>query len=93
MTTETHDSAETVARGKRMYNAQIRERVESRPDAHGKMVALDVNTGEFELGRDALTALDALRSRMPNARVYVVRVGDDTAARIGVGRGITGKLG
>ena len=41
----------------------------------GRAVAVDVKTGEFEIGDSALEATDKLLSRQPKAQVWLERVG------------------
>ena len=53
---------------------------------HGKFVALDVNTGEFEIDEDDYTAVARLRLRKPNADMWLARAGFPTTCRIGVVR-------
>ncbi|HZO89194.1 MAG TPA: hypothetical protein VFB38_12740 [Chthonomonadaceae bacterium] len=48
----------------------------------GKIVAIDIETGEYALGDDVLTASQALFDRNEDAQVWVVRVGDPAVHRI-----------
>src|SRR5206468_1361046 len=67
-------SAEEIARlGDRIYKRKIRKQVER--DHHGDVVAIDVNSAEYEIGKDALTACRALLARVPAADIWCVRVG------------------
>ncbi len=75
---------EIVQRGQERYEREIRFKVE--PEHQGKMLALDVDTGNYELGDDSLTALAGLKSKDPGAVIYIVRVGFPTAVKIGAGR-------
>jgi hypothetical protein len=75
-------SAEEVARlGDEVYERAIRPRVER--DCHGKVVAIDVNSEEYEIGENALAAASVLLERVPDAEIWVVRVGHRTLHRIG----------
>ena len=49
-------------------------------------LAIDVDSGDYEVGEDDITPSDALRARHPNARVFLRRVGDDAAYFMGGGR-------
>ena len=75
--------SEIVARGQQRYDRDIRSKVEAH---RGKMLALDVDSGEYELADDSITALDRLKVKVPGARAYLVRIGFPTAVRIGAGR-------
>lgn len=50
----------------------------------GKFVALDVDTGAYEIDDDELTAMDRLEARQPGAAVWLTRVGSRYAHRLGV---------
>ena len=54
-----------------------------RPDDDGKFVAIDVGTGDFELDDDDYTAVARLRTRSPQAEIWLGRVGAPAAYRIG----------
>jgi hypothetical protein len=82
----THDApGEVVQRGQDLYERTIRARVE--PENKGKMLAIDVNSGDYSLADDSLTALDQIKAKNPAASVYILRVGFPTAVKIGAGRG------
>ena len=51
--------------------------------AHGKIVAIDIKTGAFELADDTITATDRLYERVPNAQPWVIRIGHRTVYRFG----------
>ncbi len=82
----THTAEEIARRGQDRYEREIRTQVEGQAGNLGKMLALDIDSGDYELGDDSLAALDRLNARRPDAAVYIVRVGYSTAVRIGVGR-------
>ncbi|MGE0884357.1 MAG: hypothetical protein AB7P14_12495 [Blastocatellales bacterium] len=71
---------EVVRRGKEIYEADIRSLIEAGNE--GRVVAIDVLTGEFELADDALTSTGQLRARLPEAEIFFMRVGYPTMARI-----------
>ena len=76
---------EIVERGKTLYNQQIRDRVEA--ENRGRFLIINVETGEFVLGDDHLTASDQAAEKYPGAPLYAVRVGYPAVGRIG-GRGM-----
>jgi len=49
----------------------------------GKFVALDVDTGAYEIDDDELSAIDRLEDRQPRAAVWLTRVGSRYALRLG----------
>ena len=71
---------EHAQRGTVIYE-QIRPQIES--GNHGKIVAIDVDTGEFELGENLLAAADRLLARCPDAQIWFVRIGHRGIHRFG----------
>jgi hypothetical protein len=49
----------------------------------GQFVAIDVDSGEYEIDPDDYTAAERLRQRRPSARIWLARAGDRAAYRIG----------
>ena len=70
-----------VDAGSRLYHERIRANVE-RMHA-GKFLALDIDSGEYEIADSLLSASRRLRARLPDAAVFGVRIGYDTAIRVG----------
>lgn len=71
---------DTSIRGDKIYQEQIRSIVE--PKEKGKFVAIDIETGDYEIDvRDAV-ATRRLLKRNPQAITYAKRVGHPTAYRI-----------
>ena len=67
--------------GDAIYDQQIRPT--RRPEDRGKFVAVDVDTGEYEMDEDDYTAVMRLLARMPAADCWLIRVGYPTTCRIG----------
>ena len=73
-TATTQFTKEEIARrGKEIYERDIRSLVEA--GNKGRVVAIDVRTGEYELADDALTSASQLRARLPEAEIFFMRVG------------------
>ena len=70
--------------GDAIYDQQIRPKL--RPEDKGKFVAIDVDTGEYEMDEDEYNAVMRLLERMPAADSWLIRVGYPTTCRIGMGR-------
>ena len=60
-------------RGDRWYETQIRQKVED--GNHGKIVAIDIETGAFEVADDIVTASDHLLAKHPDAQTWFIRIG------------------
>lgn len=75
-------SKEEFARlGDRIYQTQIRSQIEA--GNQGKIVAIDLETGDFEVDASEIAACDRLESRHPNAQIWIVRVGYRHVRRFG----------
>ena len=76
-----YSKEEFARRGDEIYERQVRPKVE--PGNKGKFIAIDIETGEFELADDELTACDRLLARCPDAQTWLVRVGSRYVHRFG----------
>jgi hypothetical protein len=72
---------EFARRGDEMYERDIGPHVD--PKDVGKFVAIDIETGAYELDADDLAACDRLLARLPDAQVWLRRVGSRYAHRFG----------
>lgn len=85
MTQQLRYSKEEFARrGNEIYESQVRPQVEE--GNHGRIVAIDIETGAFELAKDTMAASDRLLERYPDAQIWCVRIGHKGVHRFGVGR-------
>jgi hypothetical protein len=64
---------EHARRGRDWYEQVVRPKVEA--GNHGRIVAIDIETGEYELADDVLTAAQTLLARLPDAQPWCVRIG------------------
>jgi len=79
---EPRYSAELIAqRGEALYEREIRAQVE--PGQRGRVLVLDIDTGEYEVDADHLTALRRARARHPDGAFYALRIGHPALGRIG----------
>ena len=76
-----YSKEEFARRGNEIYESQVRPQVEE--GNHGKIVAIDIETGAFELAKDSLTASDQLLAQYPDAQIWFVRIGHRAVHRIG----------
>jgi hypothetical protein len=75
-------SKEEIAhRGDAIYESAIFPHL--KPEDKGRFVALDIDTSEFEIDDDELAACDRLRARLPDAQIWMVRVGSRYVHRFG----------
>ena len=80
-TKRRYSKEEFARRGDSLYEATVRPRL--KPQDEGKFVALDIETGEYEMNADELRASDRLRARLPDAQIWMVRVGSRAVHRFG----------
>ena len=80
-----YTTQEIVTRGRELYERQIRSQVEN--GNIGKILVVDIETGEYEIDDDHLRATQRALSKHPNAALYSVRIGYPTLAKIGGGWG------
>jgi len=67
-------SAEEIGRrGDLLYESEVEPH--AAPGDRGRVVAIDVDSGDYEIAPDALTAADGLCARRPDAQIWFRRVG------------------
>jgi hypothetical protein len=76
-----YSKEEFARRGDEIYESQVRQQVED--GNHGKIVAIDIETGAFELAEAPRIAVDRLYNRYPDAQPWVIRIGHRSVFRIG----------
>ena len=76
-----HSKEEHARRGTAMYEQNVRSQVEA--GNHGKVVALDVDTGAYDVADDTLTAAQRLLARHPDAQIWCVRIDHPAVHRFG----------
>jgi hypothetical protein len=76
-----YSKEEFARRGNEIYEAQVRSHVEE--GNHGKIVAIDIETGSFEVADTPMIAVDRLYEREPDAQPWVIRIGHRAVFRMG----------
>jgi hypothetical protein len=78
----TFDSSEGFSRlGAEIYDRDVRPTL--RPEDEGKFVAIDIDTGTFDIDEDDYAATELLLKRRPQARIWLARAGHPAAYRVG----------
>ncbi len=83
-----YSKEEFARRGDALYESEVRPNL--KPEDEGKFVAIDIETGAYEIEADELAACDRLRTRIPDAQIWLVRVGSPYLHRFG-GRELRGE--
>lgn len=76
-----YSKEEFARRGNEIYESQVRPQVEA--GNHGRIVAIDIDTGAFEVADNSLTAAKQLLKRYPDAQIFGVRIGHRAVHRFG----------
>jgi hypothetical protein len=69
---------EFARRGKEIYS-KIKHLVDE--GNHGKILAIDIETGEYEVDESDIVAVDRLFARLPDPQVFCLRIGYRTVLR------------
>lgn len=83
-TKRRHSKEEFARRGDAIYERDIRPQL--RPEDQRKFVAIDIETAAYEIADEELAACDRLRARIPDAQIWMVRVGSRVVRSFGAGR-------
>jgi len=76
-----YSKEEFARRGDKIYESHVRQQVEE--GNHGKIVAIDLDTGDFEIDANEIAACDRLEARHPDAQIWIVRIGSRYVRRFG----------
>ncbi|NJM46876.1 MAG: hypothetical protein HC860_12575 [Alkalinema sp. RU_4_3] len=76
-----YSKEEFSRRGKELYESKIRSQVEE--GNHGKIIAIDIESGDFEVDEDTLSASDRLVARHPDAQTWFIRIGHRAVHKLG----------
>ncbi|MBD2498755.1 hypothetical protein [Nostoc sp. FACHB-280] len=76
-----YSKEEFAQRGDYIYETQIKPQLEAGND--GKIVAIDIETGDFEIDKSEIVACDRLETRHPDAQIWIVRIGSRHVRRFG----------
>ena len=80
-TQRRYSKEEFARRGDAIYEKDVRPHL--KPGDKGKFLAIDIETGAYEIAADEMKAGDKLLKRVPDAQIWMVRVGYRTVHRIG----------
>lgn len=76
-----YSKEEFAKRGNEIYESQVRQQVEE--GNHGRFVAIDIETGAYELADTPIEAVDRLYEKHPDAQPWVIRIGHRAVFRFG----------
>jgi hypothetical protein len=76
----SHEEVGKIAQ--QLYDHGIRQKVELGENI-GKMIIIDVESGDYEIDKKGLKAANRLEERQPNGRFYGLRIGYKVAYSLG----------
>jgi hypothetical protein len=76
-----YSKQEHARRGEEIYEHRLRAQLE--PGNHGKIVAIDIDTGEYEVANAVISASEPLLARLRDAQIWCVRIGHRAVHRFG----------
>jgi hypothetical protein len=74
---------EFARRGDAIYEKDVQPLL--KPRDKGKYVAIDIETGDHEIAEERMEASENLRARLPDAQIWMMRIGFPTVIRLGGG--------
>lgn len=74
-------SAQRIRQAERLYEERLKDDLESRHA--GEIVAIDIKSGEYYLGRNPIEAISRGRLEHPNVLFACLRIGGGPVYRVG----------
>ena len=78
---EVNDKSGDRAKAQAFYETELLPKL--LPTAKGKILVLDIKSGDYALGADMVEADDRLRARRPDAYSHAFRIGYPTFGKLG----------
>jgi hypothetical protein len=72
---------EFLTRGTKIYQDQVLPLLSQ--DCLGKIVAIDIETGEYAIANTTLEAADKMAEKLPEPQLWFERVGSETVHKFG----------
>ena len=79
--TPKYSKEEFSRRGQKIFDSEISKKLQGEDPE--KIVAIDIDSGDFEVDDDMIPAVERLRQRRPEAQVWMRRVGSRSVMRFG----------
>ena len=79
--TSQYSPDEFSRRGQEIYDREVRPNL--RPNDDDQFVAIDIESGSYEIDPDDFAATERLLAKRPDAQIWLARVGQRAAYRIG----------
>ena len=82
MASTTERDAPISRIGHEIYETQLRPRVETDENI-GKLISIDIDTGDYEIDEKLITAVERLQARRPEAEIWTERIGYNAVYAVG----------
>ena len=69
-----YSKEELARRGQKLYDSGIRQKVET-DNNKDKIIAIDIETGNFEIDETIVSATHQLFEKYPSAQPWIIRIG------------------
>jgi hypothetical protein len=76
-----YSKQEFATRGDAIYEKEILPKLTDKDV--GKFLAIDIETGQYDIAADELKAGNKLRRRLPEAQIWMVRIGHTSTRKFG----------
>jgi hypothetical protein len=76
-----YSMAEFARRGQEIYERDVLPLITASDE--GKFVAIDIETGAYEIDSDDFTATERLQTQQGDPQLWLIRIGQPAAYRIG----------
>jgi len=83
-TKPAYSKEEFAQRGEAIYQREIEPVVKN--EDQGRFVAIDIETGQYEIDAGETAASDRILARVPNAQIWLRRIGSPYIRRFGPAR-------
>ena len=80
-TKRRYSKEEFARRGDALFESKVRPNL--KPADEDKFAAIDIETGEYEIHANEMTAADRLCKRVPDAQIWLVQAGTGYLDRFG----------
>jgi hypothetical protein len=85
MSTVDPESEEISRIGHEIYETRLRSQVETEENI-GRLISIDIHTGDYEIGDKLLATMKRLRDRRPQAEIWTERIGYNAVYAVGGSR-------
>ena len=74
--------SDTISRGEAIYETQLRATLDT-PENNNKILVIDVESGDYEIAEDRITASNRLKAKHPDSKRFVMRIGYASIYKVG----------